>query len=183
MDQNIFEAFVIRGQEVLLELKLNPMPTSNDEQKDSLFDLYTNQVLDMEGQMGGVHPSLVYVPPNSYAATDQCHLPPSISFPVDPRQSFSRGSFSRRASRNPSLMALANGLRHTSMTSETTFGRAMSGLSALSIDWENLDDFDLEVDHSAHINNQARHAAAENRAEMIRRGGGGDGNDRVSFKI
>ena len=32
----------------------------------------------------------------------------------------------------------------------------MSGLSALSIDWENLDDFDLEVDHSAHINNQSR---------------------------
>ena len=33
-----------------------------------------------------------------------------------------------------------------------TFGRAMSGLSALSIDWENMDDFDVNVDHSAHIN-------------------------------
>jgi hypothetical protein len=43
-------------------------------------------------------------------------------------------------------------LRGMSVTSETTFGRAMSGLSALSIDWENLDDFDVEVDHSAHIN-------------------------------
>lgn len=40
-----------------------------------------------------------------------------------------------------------------SLTSETTFGRAMSGLSALSIDWENLEDFDVEVDHSAHITN------------------------------
>ena len=39
-----------------------------------------------------------------------------------------------------------------SMSSEATFGRAMSGLSALSIDWENLDDFDVDVDHSAHIN-------------------------------
>ena len=39
-----------------------------------------------------------------------------------------------------------------SLASDATFGRAMSGLSALSIDWENLEDFDLEVDHSAHIN-------------------------------
>lgn len=43
--------------------------------------------------------------------------------------------------------------RHMSLTSETTFGRAMSGLSALSIDWENMDDFDVNVDHSAGINN------------------------------
>jgi len=38
-------------------------------------------------------------------------------------------------------------------TSDVTFGRAMSGLSALSIDWENMEDFDVNVDHSAHINN------------------------------
>merc|ERR1719217_1906580 len=37
--------------------------------------------------------------------------------------------------------------RHMSMTSETTFGRA------LSIDWENMEDFDVNVDHSAGINN------------------------------
>lgn len=36
---------------------------------------------------------------------------------------------------------------------ETTFGRAMSGLSALSIDWENMEDFDINVDHSEGINN------------------------------
>lgn len=36
---------------------------------------------------------------------------------------------------------------------EASYGRAMSGLSALSIDWENMDDFDINVDHSAHINN------------------------------
>eukprot|EP01083_Nonionella_stella_P105207 302512_1 len=29
----------------------------------------------------------------------------------------------------------------------------MSGLSALSIDWENMEDFDVDVDHSAGINN------------------------------
>lgn len=43
--------------------------------------------------------------------------------------------------------------RHMSITSDTTFGRAMSGLSALSIDWENMEDFDVNVDHSAHIDN------------------------------
>ena len=31
-------------------------------------------------------------------------------------------------------------------------GRTMSGLSALSIDWENMEDFDVNVDHSSHIN-------------------------------
>jgi len=59
-----------------------------------------------------------------------------------------------RKERNASILSYGNGLRGMSITSETTFGRAMSGLSALSIDWENLEDFDLEVDHSAHINNQ-----------------------------
>merc|ERR1712157_451536 len=38
-------------------------------------------------------------------------------------------------------------------TSEGGFGRAMSGLSALSIDWENMEDFDVNIDHSSHINN------------------------------
>jgi hypothetical protein len=37
--------------------------------------------------------------------------------------------------------------------SEVSYGRAMSGLSALSIDWENLEGFDVNVDHSEHINN------------------------------
>jgi len=44
--------------------------------------------------------------------------------------------------------------------SEVSYGRAMSGLSALSIDWENMDDFDVNVDHSEHINNSIGAAAA-----------------------
>jgi hypothetical protein len=60
----------------------------------------------------------------------------------------------RRASRNPSIISFG-GVRGMSVTSEATFGRAMSGLSALSIDWENLEDFDVNVDHSAHINNSS----------------------------
>lgn len=36
----------------------------------------------------------------------------------------------------------------------------------MSIDWENLDDFDLEVDHSAHINNQSRPGTVEGRSDL-----------------
>jgi len=58
-------------------------------------------------------------------------------------------------SRNPSIISFGGNMRHMSLTStsEATFGRAMSGLSALSIDWENMEDFDVNVDHSAHIVN------------------------------
>ncbi len=55
-----------------------------------------------------------------------------------------------RAQRNPSIISF--GGRAMSF-GEASYGRAMSGLSALSIDWENMDDFDIDVDHSAHINN------------------------------
>eukprot|EP00814_Leptocylindrus_danicus_P000671 CAMPEP_0116026364 /NCGR_PEP_ID=MMETSP0321-20121206/13784_1 /TAXON_ID=163516 /ORGANISM="Leptocylindrus danicus var. danicus, Strain B650" /LENGTH=938 /DNA_ID=CAMNT_0003499103 /DNA_START=107 /DNA_END=2923 /DNA_ORIENTATION=- len=36
-------------------------------------------------------------------------------------------------------------------TSEVSFGRSMSGLSSLLLDWDNMDDFDVNVDHSANI--------------------------------
>ena len=99
-----------------------------------------------------------------------------------------------RAQRNPSVLSYGNNgmrgsLRGMSVTSETTFGRAMSGLSALSIDWENLDDFDLEVDHSAHISapNAANAAAGgQEHRSSIRRSimstGSNDGA-HVSFKV
>lgn len=45
-----------------------------------------------------------------------------------------------------------NSYKRLSTTSAISFGRAMSSLSALSIDWENMEDFDVNVDHSAHIN-------------------------------
>merc|ERR1712113_1146252 len=68
-----------------------------------------------------------------------------------PTRSPNNVGYSRRG--NNSIVSFGNNLRSMSVTSETTFGRAMSGLSALSIDWETLDDFDLNVDHSSHINN------------------------------
>ena len=72
---------------------------------------------------------------------------------------------SRRAERNPSIVSFGNlGNLRMSLTgrmSEVSYGRAMSGLSALSIDWENMEDFDINVDHSAHVNgNNAMGAAA-----------------------
>jgi hypothetical protein len=89
-----------------------------------------------------------------------------------------------RAQRNPSVLSYGNNglrgsLRGMSITSETTFGRAMSGLSALSIDWENLDDFDLEVDHSAHIDNQSKRPSV--RRSIMSTGSGEQA--RVSFRI
>jgi len=62
-----------------------------------------------------------------------------------------RASMAQRAS---IISFGGNGLRSMSFASEAaSFGRAMSGLSALSIDWENMDDFDINVDHSSHITN------------------------------
>mmetsp|Transcript_48990 Transcript_48990/g.118656 ORF Transcript_48990/g.118656 Transcript_48990/m.118656 type:complete len:737 (+) Transcript_48990:397-2607(+) len=61
---------------------------------------------------------------------------------------------SQRAGRNSSVISFGNHrMSLTGRMSEVSYGRAMSGLSALSIDWENMDDFDINVDHSAHINN------------------------------
>ena len=82
-------------------------------------------------------------------------------------------------------------VRGMSITSETTFGRAMSGLSALSIDWENLDDFDLDVDHSAHINQAGspsgagggRRMSATRRSIMSTGSQDGGNGTQVSFKV
>ena len=61
---------------------------------------------------------------------------------------------SSRRERNPSIISFGNHrMSLTGRMSEVSYGRAMSGLSALSIDWENMDDFDINVDHSAHIDN------------------------------
>ena len=62
-----------------------------------------------------------------------------------------------------------------SFTSE--YGRSMSGLSALSIDWENMEDFDVNVDHSAHINDGMNQPSDE---IMEPRPIGGNGRGRRS---
>jgi len=84
--------------------------------------------------------------------------------------------------------------RHLSVTSDATFGRAMSSLSALSIDWENMEDFDVTVDHSAHINANEPAKYPGNgddghlaRGPNMKKNGGldhdGTQNTHVSFKV
>mmetsp|Transcript_3279 Transcript_3279/g.5404 ORF Transcript_3279/g.5404 Transcript_3279/m.5404 type:complete len:706 (+) Transcript_3279:304-2421(+) len=71
-----------------------------------------------------------------------------------PRSGKSRLSMRMSLGRMSGRMSLGGLSGLSNLTSgETTFGRAMSGLSALSIDWENMDDFDINVDHSEGINN------------------------------
>jgi hypothetical protein len=94
----------------------------------------------------------------------------------------------RNSQRNPSIISYGNPLRGMSLTSETTFGRAMSGLSALSIDWENLEDFDLDVDHSDHINqlNAPMKNDSFSKRSSLRRStqSGSDSSEaHVSFKV
>lgn len=65
----------------------------------------------------------------------------------------SDGTLSKRSSRKNSFRVTRNsGTSDMISSSSDTFKRAMSGLSALSIDWENLEDFDVDIDHSACIN-------------------------------
>lgn len=111
---------------------------------------------------------------------------------------------SQRAQRNPSFISFGGG--RAMSFGEASYGRAMSGLSALSIDWENMDDFDINVDHSAHINNGMNPGAPlggiddidplmdpkplsngdNGRRSSIRQfmvGGGGSDDAHVSFKV
>ena len=92
-----------------------------------------------------------------------------------------RGRTSMRMSIGRMSIGGLGGLgRHFSMTSETTFGRAMSGLSPLSIDWENMDDFDVNVDHSAGINNdiinRQQQQAQQQQQQQQQDDEGGDGS-------
>jgi len=85
--------------------------------------------------------------------------PPIISF-GNHRMSL-MGQMSQNPNHRMSLMG---------RMSEVSYGRAMSGLSALSIDWENLEDFDVNVDHSEHINNNLGTSAVAAAASAIGRG-------------
>ena len=78
-------------------------------------------------------------------------LPPGIS-PQDLAQLMEGGGAPTSPGQRGSVKGHGRTSVAMSIASEETFGRAMSGLSALSIDWENMDDFDINVDHSAYIN-------------------------------
>jgi len=84
-----------------------------------------------------------------------------------PRSGKSRLSMRMSLGRMSGRMSIGGLSGLSNLTSgETTFGRAMSGLSALSIDWENMDDFDINVDHSEGINNDIVNAQQQQQQQQ-----------------
>jgi hypothetical protein len=169
MESRVLDAFANRGVEAMAYLMANAISASAERTNDHRFNACG------ENPMANSHPTMMtgplpaqgYMQQLQVTAADAVNFPLMVTVPFE-RETVthqSRVSFSHGASQNPSFLSHGNGFRHASMTNETTFGRAMSGLSVLSIDWENLDDFDLEVDHSAHINNQARPAGSDGQAD------------------
>jgi len=89
-------------------------------------------------------------------------------------------SSSNRGGGGISLLRRNSRLRQ-SVTSEPGFGRAMSGLSALSIDWENMEDFDVNIDHSSHINNTNLSEPIAKKSECC--GGGNSTNNNTATAV
>ena len=120
-----------------------------------------------------------------HGAAAAAHAPQS-SHPSPTRMSFGRNSIRFSGHRNPSLLSYG-GAHRMSIASETTFGRAMSGLSALSIDWENLEDFDVNVDHSEHINanggNNGRRSSLRRSHVVAGTAPGNQDDTHVTFKV
>jgi hypothetical protein len=221
MNTRIFEAFTAREQQVTeymagcgmqyggdctcgpdCRCKNCPIHNSGGSQLDPAaamdvggsssdpFDAEPPLPIDQHMQFFGMGPPAA-VPPTSHAAAMTSVQLYSGAGQYSPSHMDSKPS--ARSQHNTSILSYGNrgSLRGMSITSETTFGRAMSGLSALSIDWENLDDFDLEVDHSAHIGNASASASTtasggQEHRPSIRRSimstGSNDGA-HVSFKV
>jgi hypothetical protein len=150
MTNALLDAFDARGMAVHLFLSGNA--TMSNGEIDSEEPLMVNDIqplndsggmgMDLFGGAGGMEQLAVHL-----GATDMRQQPLGGG-----------GNVMRayRRERNPSIVSFGNlaNLRMslTGRMSEVSYGRAMSGLSALSIDWENMEDFDINVDHSAHIN-------------------------------
>lgn len=155
MSTNIFEAFDNRGRLVtqfLSGAKLSspqppPAPAQavqfpeRQQQPIVSFDTFAMQNMGGNNQgMGGMN-----------GRNNMNQNPGMDMFQGNMNDGGGGGMMHQRAQRNPSIISF--GGRNMSFASERSYGRAMSGLSALSIDWENMEDFDVNVDHSAHINN------------------------------
>merc|ERR1711935_1256511 len=116
-----------------------------------------NLVSSMNGPNGGMD-----MRGSAVGSGNNTRNPPVISF-GNHRMSL-MGQMSQNPNHRMSLMG---------RMSEVSYGRAMSGLSALSIDWENLEDFDVNVDHSEHINNKIGASAVAAAASAMGRGNRG----------
>lgn len=134
MDPKIFEAFDNRGElatQLLTGAKLQPQDSSQLSTRPGPPQLLSYDSLVMQQMPGSSNPSMMGMNMRG----------------LDQFQGNAEGRVPQRAQRNS---IISFGGRNMSFTSE--YGRSMSGLSALSIDWENMEDFDVNVDHSAHIN-------------------------------
>ena len=153
MTTAVFDAFDARGMAVHQFLSGNsPMPSGiMDPQPLDIQPLNDTHAMGMDlfGGAGGMEQLAA-----SLGAGDM--RPPPMAAGNAMRAS--------RRERNPSIVSFGNlGNLRMSLSgrmSEVSYGRAMSGLSALSIDWENMEDFDINVDHSAHVNNANNMGAA-----------------------
>jgi hypothetical protein len=154
MSPSIFEAFDNRGvmvSQYLSGIKLQPQPRAQhlaSRQQSQQMINYDNFAMQA---MGGNHSGVagmnaLAMAQNARMNLFQGNMPMRGGVRMD-----DGGMIHQRAQRNPSIISF--GGRNMSFASEASYGRAMSGLSALSIDWENMEDFDVNVDHSAHINN------------------------------
>jgi hypothetical protein len=185
MSMSIFEAFEHRGrqtQSYLAAATIEPAANSahqdhsmhlgNQPQELMLNDQYQPQPLRM-GMNGGMD---MFVGTGSGVGGN-------LNMSGYTGMYDGGGLSGHRAKRNSSIISF--GGRALSI-GEASYGRAMSGLSALSIDWENMDDFDLNVDHSAHINNEGMDPppiqAVGFAAGVLPLGGGDSGTRRSSIR-
>ena len=169
-----------------------PMPMANLSIDGGGFGQEPSLQIDQSIQLFGMGPPAAVPQPPAASHPSMNPIPFSTNPTSQPPMPDSKPA--ARTQRNPSILSYGNSgirgsLRGMSVTSETTFGRAMSGLSALSIDWENLDDFDLDVDHSAGVTHPTSAAAAggsqEHRSSIRRSIMSTGSNDaaHVSFKV
>lgn len=180
-------------QEQQIQQSMQPQQLLNDHfQTQSIMQ--NNHGMGMNGNMG--HGGGMDLFGGASGMGGNMNLPVQIGMLND-------GEFSsQRAQRNPSIISFGGG--RAMSFGEQSYGRAMSGLSALSIDWENMEDFDINVDHSAHINNGMNQnpslgggqdvlldskpvvAGNNGRRSSLRQfmvGGGADNDAHVSFRV
>ena len=184
MGMSIFEAFDDRGRQVMRYLTgsaIEPavdaghhdqsMLAGHQPQELSLNDQYQPQPIGMV-MNGGMN--MFFVPGSGTGG--------NMNMSGGYNGTYDGGMSGQRTKRNSSILSFG-GRAHS--FGEASYGRAMSGLSALSIDWENMDDFDLNVDHSAHINNEGTDPPPVPAVGFVAEapvGGGENGNKHSSIR-
>eukprot|EP00980_Cylindrotheca_fusiformis_P023815 scaffold11032_cov122-Cylindrotheca_fusiformis.AAC.16 len=153
MSPSIFETFDNRGLMVTQYLygakHQQPTEGQNGQGQPGQFPSRPQQLVNFDNfpiqNLGGSNPQMGGMNPRAMGQNGMDMFQGNVNM------GDGGGMMQDRAQRNPSIISF--GGRNMSFASRRSYGRAMSGLSALAIDWENMEDFDVDVDHSAHINN------------------------------